>query len=375
MLWLVVGMAWVPSTKIYQQGLVALLWLPAFLLIWFERERLKAFFRSAPVGVYALTALVAWAAISLSWSGADDLVRQAKRIGYVALLLIASILVGFRYRSESLERTAWWVMMALVAAGLASIMSFYWLGDRPLAQRLEGIGRLSHPIMGAYVFGIAFAALAVSMPHRMSARAAWGVGLVILLLAIGLTQSRGAGVAVIGLVCLLPLWRPSSRIAWIVASLVLLAGALTYVFFEPYVMARGASYRPEIMAASLQMIMADPLFGRGVGASYEVVVEGVAVRFDHSHSLLLHTGIELGLPGALLWIAIWISVVTTAWQERRTPLGSMLLAMVSFAIMATFFDVGRVWTTPRAEWFVIWLPISLWLMMLGNAAAVRAART
>lgn len=370
-LWLLAGMAWVPSTKLYQQGLVVFLWLPTLVMCWLARDRLLSFFVRPSIGVLALLALIVWAALSLSWTGAEDVGREAKRIGYISLFLIASILLGIRYRYESLERAAWWLGAAFVGAALASLVSFYGFDGHTSTERLEGIGRLSHPIIGAYVFGVVFSALAACPPLGALRRVAWGLGLVILLVAIGLTQSRGAGVAVIGLVCLLPLWKPSSRIAWILAASVLIAGAFTYLAFESYVTARGVSYRPEIMLSSLRMVMDDPIFGLGIGAPYAVFVEGFEGAFDHSHSLLLHIGIELGLIGLVLWIAIWGSMLKTAWSMRGTPIGSILFAVLSFSIIAGVFDVGQVWTTPRAEWFVVWLPVSLWLMVLGRNMAGR----
>ena len=72
-------------------------------------------------------------------------------------------------------------------------------------------------------------------------------------------------------------------------------------------MARGVSYRPQILMASLQMIAEHPWRGLGLGGDYKVFADGM--YFDHAHNLFTHVAIELGLPGLLLWCAAWLAIL------------------------------------------------------------------
>ena len=48
--------------------------------------------------------------------------------------------------------------------------------------------------------------------------------------------------------------------------------------------------------------------------------------FDHTHNLFTHAAVELGLPGLILWLAVWLRCFVIAVRERAT-FGSALLGM------------------------------------------------
>jgi len=139
---------------------------------------------------------------------------------------------------------------------------------------------------------------------------------------------------------------------------------------EPLVMARGASFRPQILMASLDMIAQHPWRGLGLGSAYSVFAEGH--EFDHAHNLFTHITIELGLPGLLLWCVIWFAVLREAWRARDTVYGRGIIGIWMFSFLAMQFDAASISGTPRAEWFISWLPVGLASVLVWTQAKYQA---
>lgn len=130
------------------------------------------------------------------------------------------------------------------------------------------------------------------------------------------------------------------------------------------------------MLASLDLILSNPLHGLGVGSPYSFgKAEGFPSTIVHSHSLILHVGIELGLIGMVLWLGVLVSMIGTAWRQRATPLAQVILTLTFMAIVASVFDIGRMWETPRVEWLMVWVPVGLWLNLIGRSIAAGVDRT
>jgi O-antigen ligase len=81
--------------------------------------------------------------------------------------------------------------------------------------------------------------------------------------------------------------------------------------------------------------------------------------FRSPHNLFTHVTIELGLPGLLLWCGLWFGVLWQAWKARDTLYGKGIIGMWVFSFLAMQFDAASLTGTPRAEWFISWLPIAL----------------
>lgn len=154
----------------------------------------------------------------------------------------------------------------------------------------------------------------------------------------------------------MPIWCRDRR-SCVVAIGALAVALLAFWLLEPLVLARGASYRPEILVASLNMIAEHPWRGLGLGGDYKVFAADM--YFDHAHNLFSHVAIELGLPGLLLWCAVWFGVLLEAWKARTSLYGRGIIGIWLFSTLAMQFDAASLTGTPRAEWFISWLPIGL----------------
>ena len=361
-LWFMLAIAFAPTNKLYQQGLVAFLWLPTLLVAWSARARIVEVWQGQRALCFGLLGLAAWAVISLSWSGQP--LNEAKPLAYIAVFVLSFPILA-NGRPERIVRLMQWAGLGLAASALIAIVRFYLVDGHPWVARLEGLGQLSHPILGAYAMGVAGILMLHWVPRQRAMQALWVVALGLLGLFVVLTQSRGAALALLLTVICMPLWRPDRRTV-IISVLALLGAIAVFWYMQALVLERGASYRPEIFMGSLQMIREHPWTGLGLGADFTVTAVGIT--FDHSHNLFTSVAIELGLPGLLFWCIAWFSVFFYAWRARATLLGQGVLGAWVFSMLAMQFDAASLLGTPRAEWFITWLPIALATLLSANKA-------
>lgn len=362
LLWFLVAITWSPSNKLYQQRLIVLLWIPALLSIVGGRERIIRHWQDRRFECVALIALVAWSAVSLVWSSADEPMRELRRLLFVVLFLLGVDALGSR--RQLLMRVlvvAGWLLAGAVAV---SIIVFYGVRGNSWLARIQGLGQLAHPILGGYVMGGAAVWMSALMPNEGKRQVMWLPAFSALLAFLALSQSRGAVLAVLLVMLLAPFWK-GGRQAWVVSVGSALMAALGYWLFEPLVTARGASYRPEIIMASLDLIANAPWTGLGLGTGYDIRPQGMRHVFDHTHNLPLHIAVELGLPALLIWLGLWGAIVWRAWQARNTALGKVVLGVWLYASFAMQVDAASIWDSARAEWFVSWLPLALGAALLG----------
>jgi putative inorganic carbon (HCO3(-)) transporter len=78
--------------------------------------------------------------------------------------------------------------------------------------------------------------------------------------------------------------------------------------------------RMEVWSRAIYMIQDFPFTGIGMG-TFTPVADALYPFFlaepgsiSHAHNLFLQVGVDLGIPGLLAWLAIWMLVLVTAWQ-------------------------------------------------------------
>lgn len=359
LVWFVAAIALAPSNKIYQQGLVLFLWLPTLVLAWSARAVYIDALRRQSALWGALLLLMLWAGLSLAWSPAAAPSREVKRLIYILVFLMAFPLLA----QAGLIRIRHLLQLGgglLAIAALISIVRFYGVHGQPLIGRLEGIGEISHPILGAYVIGAVVLIMLYQLPRRRAAQVVWALSLICLGAFVVLSQSRGAVLALLITVVLAPLWFRDLH-SRVIALLAVLATCVAFYLLYDLIAQRGASYRPEIFHSVLLMIGEHPWTGLGLGAEYDV--KAVGLLFDHSHNMFTHVAIELGLPGMLLWIAVWLFTLGEIVRARNTLMGKILLALWVYSTLAMQFDAASISGTPRAEWFVSWLTVGLAMLL------------
>lgn len=359
LVWFLAAIALAPSNKVYQQGLVLFLWLPTLVLAWSARQVLVQAWKRQPALWGSVLLLLAWSALSLAWSVGEEPGREAKRLLYILVFLLAFPLLA--QLGQARIRQLLLVGSALLAvAALVSVVHFYAMQGYPLLARLQGIGEISHPILGAYVIGSAVLVLLYQPPRQRGLQLAWLAALACLGLFVMLSQSRGAVLALALTVILAPLWF-RDRHSQVFAMLAALATGLALYFLYDLIAHRGSSYRPEIFHSAIDMIAAHPWTGLGLGAAYDVTVGNR--HFDHTHNMFTHVAVELGLPGMLLWVMVWLYTLGEIVRARGTLFGKVLLGFWVYSTLAMQFDAASLTGTPRAEWFISWLPVGLVMLL------------
>lgn len=364
LLWFLLAIAFAPTNKIYQQGLVAFLWLPTLFLAWPARQRLVELWRGQRLVCLAVVALGVWAMVTLLWTQDPDPSRGAKRALYIIVFLLFFPILA-NARPERVIRIMQWGGLGLAVTALLATIKFYGVDGNHWMARVVGLGQLAHPILGGYVLGLAAVWLAHWIPPTRGKQLLWLVALAFLCGFVVLSQSRGAALALLLTFLIMPVWC-RDRHSRLIALGALLLAMLAFWMLEPLVLARGTSYRPEILMASLDMIAQRPWTGLGMGSGYSVFAEGM--QFDHAHNLFTHIAIELGLPGLLLWCVVWFAVLREAWRARDTLYGRGILGIWMFSFLAMQFDAASISGTPRAEWFISWLPVGLATVLVWTQA-------
>lgn len=288
--------------------------------------------------------------------------RELRRLLFVVLFLLGVDALGSR--RQLLMRVLVVAGWLLAGAAAVSIIVFYGVRGNSWLARIQGLGQLAHPILGGYVMGVAAVWMYALMPKQGKQQMIWLPAFAALLAFLVLSQSRGAVLAVLLVMLLAPFWK-GGRQAWAVSGGSALMAVSGYWLFEPLVAARGASYRPEIIMASLDLIANAPWTGLGLGTGYDIRPKGMLHVFDHTHNLPLHIAVELGLPALLIWLGLWGAIVWRAWQARNTALGKVVLGVWLYASFAMQVDAASIWDSARAEWFVSWLPLALGAALLG----------
>ena len=359
LVWFLAAIALAPSNKIYQQGLVLFLWLPTLVLAWSARQVLVQAWKHQPALWGSVLLLLAWSGLSLTWSIAEDPGREVKRLLYILVFLLAFPLLAqlgqARIRQLLLAGSA-----LLAIAALVSVIHFYGMQGKPWLARLQGIGEISHPILGAYVIGSAVLFLLYLPPRQRGLQLLWLAALACLGAFAMLSQSRGAVLALVLTVILAPLWfrdRHSRAFSILAAT----ATGLAFYLVYDLIAQRGSSYRPEIFHAVVDMIAAHPWTGLGLGAAYDV--SAVGKHFDHTHNMFTHIAVEIGLPGMVLWVLAWLYTLGEIVRARDTLFGKILLGFWVYSTLAMQFDAASLTGTPRAEWFISWLPVGLAMLL------------
>jgi len=107
----------------------------------------------------------------------------------------------------------------------------------------------------------------------------------------------------------------------------------------------------------MRLFVQHPLLGAGQGSPMTLMVNGAA--YTHTHNVFTQAMVELGLPGLLLTVALWLMVVWQGWRHRSLLQGRLVLAIWVYATVVLQFDMPQMLDSPRPTWLLIWLPVGL----------------
>ena len=373
--WMMLGLVAMPSGisfnpgKLYQGSLIVLLYLPAWCLaLTLRAATWKALLPLPAFRIFLL--LLAWATLSLLWAHARHPGDELSRL----LSVLAFVLAWPVWLGEDERRGH--RLLLLAGLGVALFAGYYcvhYLYRPPEDGRIVGEGVIATANYAAAVMGAACLWLALlPIADRRVSALRW-LALPVLLAFIALTGSRSVWLALALCALFAPLWHAGRGARWLagVALVVVLASCFWPL---PVLVERGSSLRPQLFVQSMHLIAQHPWLGLGQNAPFTLVVAGA--DYTHSHNVLTQTMIELGLPGLLLLVALWLASAWLGWRHRQRVTGRLVLVLWVYASVVLQFDMPQLLDSPRPGWLLVWLPLALalWLELDARRRAVVAAR-
>lgn len=220
-------------------------------------------------------------------------------------------------------------------------------------------------------------------------------GLIVVFTAIMivLTQARGSLVTLFALILILVALR--WRRGWLLVTLGLIIVMLLSVCIGPrkileIVIATdaltGLDGRMEIWSRAIYMIQDFPFTGIGMG-SFGPVADSLYPFFlrapgtiPHSHNIFLQIAVDLGIPGLIAWLAIFLLIAWMGWQLFRygrsandpwaMAMGAGMLG-VQAALMLNGMVESAIWGMVRSApllWGIWGLGAAAWQVLLPASA-------
>ena len=212
---------------------------------------------------------------------------------------------------------------------------------------------------------------------------------VLMLVALIFTQSRSAYLAAAVSIAIILVLRWQKLLYSV--PVILLIGVVITVVIGPRVVLEalsvggvlgGLDVRLELWSRALYAIGDFAFTGIGIGTFERVIpvlypffLIGPAIRITHAHNLLLQVSLDLGLPGLVAYLALFINtfaLLAIALRQRESALNWALAAGALGGLTAMFvhgiFDAA-VWGCKPA--FVSWLLIAL-SVQVGLRATARS---
>jgi O-antigen ligase len=349
----------VPDNKLYHQLIIFLLWLPALLAVF--QTSFRQVLKQPEWLIFA--AFVVWTWLVMAVEGGDDLLSKAKVTLYVTLTLLGILLASAnpKWKIELL------LFYASVVGGLFAAVSVVWfLGGTPesTGYRVVAIGLWDQIIMAAHAVGaLAVVGIFLRVAGKFNSRSmAWVLlPLIGYVLFLGLSQTRGVWLALLACLLVMVVGRPTRMGLGLMIMTAI--GLLGVVAVNPeMLLQRGMSYRGTLWSGGFELLVQNWQTGLGF-RDYLIAVPETGLSFKHPHNLFLDTGVRLGVPGLLLFCALWLTVGWRGWRSRAQPLGRTLLALWVFSGVSFMTDGIGLWLKPNADWLITWLPIGLSLVL------------
>lgn len=327
-------------TRLLVLAVVPLLW-------WSARRATGRVMPSTPMNI-SIGLLAAMTAVSVAVT--PDIHNSLGKVSGMVLGMLVFI-AGVRWTSTSARwRTALGLFL-LAGAGLAlvGLLGTNWFGKfgalGPLLERLphaiRGVPGAEEGFQPNAVAGCLVLFIPVQVALLTAGRSARDAGrprllaeAAMLALTCGtllLTQSRGAWAGLgVALVSALLWYRPWSR----VASLIAIAGvALSAITLGPQrianlaisqsgpAMVQNISGRTELWSRAVTAIADVPFTGLGMNTfrrvmptMYPTLLATPELDVAHAHNHLLQAALDLGLPGLVAYLALWLTAARVLWR-------------------------------------------------------------
>jgi len=292
-----------------------------------------------PLIVYAFLSLIS----SLLSINPEISLKDSKEL--LLFLIVPMVYIGF-FKEKVLKKAN---LILLASAYLSCLYSlFYFFFKASLGERISGfMGQVM--TQGGLLLLFSCMALSMLLFTNDRIRYLWGLGLLLSLFALILTQTRSAWVGlVIATSFILFLYKPRALI------IVPLAISLFYIaspsIYKKKVLSifslkvRNNKIRIEYMKVGIKIIKDYPFFGTGpntmdiVSQNPKYKISKEAKMIVHLHNNILQTGAERGIPTLLAWLTfmVWVFISLIKLLKNKDPtLYSLTVAAVA-TVLALF---------------------------------------
>jgi O-antigen ligase len=185
------------------------------------------------------------------------------------------------------------------------------------------------------------------------------LGCAVLLVAVALTQSRSALVAVLAGMIVLALTASSRNV--LRGTLAMLAGvvcALAIPVVRHVLFLRGSGHRFEVWAKFWPLIEKHPLTGYGSFSPLGITLDN-GTFLDQAHNLVLSGWFRGGIVSAVAMAAILAGGLYWSWRYWRATRQIVPLSVMVTIATAGMFDYQLLVTYPNWPWVTFWLPFGL----------------
>ena len=318
---------------------------------------------------YSVVGFLAYMSVTTLWSG--EPYSLFLYFGY-GLLLIA-FLKSFAL-VQALNFDVFWgfrlslIISAVFSAGV-SIYIFNFIEPSPSGGRLQAMGGLYNPVVGALSYGAAliFTYSALVDTQSRVAKLLLFLGACILMLVIIYTGTRSVWVGLfVGLFMLFLSRRDLTLRRKVMVMFLLLAGiimALVLLWHSKdsdlhrFIFERWTSHRPKIWVATIkQMLSYRLMVGYGINANESLAYQAI---YDHPHSIYLATLFYGGIIGLGLFMLMLLRMYYAIIQNRSHAYFIYALPLLTYGLICLLFDGNRPLEKINFTWLLIWLPIGL----------------
>lgn len=350
-----------PSSKALNNTFYLLILAPFLIAIIQDRALLFNLFKNHCL----LLLLISLMLLSSLINGisATDFGYQLSRILYI-LGFIGAISLAVLKDKELPNKI---ISAIIVISPIAACYSIYWWlsSGHSFPARMSGWGVMDNPIPLASTY--AFAAIAAittflkgSKPKDYLLFLSFAPSILILLL----TQSRGPLLAfsVATIIAIIFIYRNKrSALIFSLGLTVITIVSLTSLQ-QSRIFSSDSNHRLDIWNTALKKVRQSPMLGLGLQESKKISLYSDKHKrnllFNHPHSVYVTTILHGGLVSLFVLLAMFANGLTRNWQNKNFWVWRLLLL---FGLIYTIFEGGRIFTSTREIWLIIWLPFAMLL--------------
>jgi len=381
-IWLVVILvaAGVVSTRVlpWALGVAGLFWCIRYLAYGYLSIRTSA---DWPIALLALMAPInVWASVS------PDVTLEAiyRLLTGIALYYV---IVNWVNSTDRLPWLAWGTIVTGFLLALVALVGVKWSAEGELFRGFVLFyDRLPLLVPDSVNPNVMAGALVVLFPCALALllfggwQSSWPqrvliiAGAVLMLGVLILTQSRGGwmGLAISLIIITLLRWRWGKWLILVIAAAgIVVIRWLGVVPVLNVLMLNntlgGLDTRLEVWSRALYMIEDFPITGIGMGLFEEVAgllypFFTVSREVPHAHNLFLQVAVDMGVPGLIAWLAIWMLAILGAWQVYRygCSTSNRTLAGLGVGLLCSQIALAVHGTVDAVTWGAVRVSIIPW---------------